>query len=110
MDQLKYVVEHVLYPTLSWTSFYHYTNPLSLPLYNNPDDKELCQTQTYHLTSTPTAKQFTDMDIINHSPKANRFSIDYYDHSVTRANEHIFLDDDKNANLQITEKFFIPTQ
>ena len=32
----NYVNEPVLYPTLSWTSFYHFSNPLSLPLYNPP--------------------------------------------------------------------------
>ena len=32
----NYVIEHELYPTLSLTSFYHFTNPLSLPSYNTP--------------------------------------------------------------------------
>ena len=34
----NYVNEHVLDTTLSWTSFYHFTNPLSLSLYNTPYD------------------------------------------------------------------------
>ena len=43
------------------------------------------------------------------APKANEFSIDRYDHHIIRANEDIFLDDDKLANPQLTEKFFIET-
>ena len=33
-ENSNYVNEPVLYPKLSWTSFYHFSNPLSLPLYN----------------------------------------------------------------------------
>ena len=115
IDQPNYVNEHVLYPPFSWTSLYHFTNPLSLPLYNTPDDNELCQTQLYHLATTLSAKQFTNIGY-NQSltkftaPKANRFSIDHYDHSITRANGDIFLGDDRNANPQITEKFLIYTR
>ena len=107
IDQPNYVNEHVPYPPLSWTSLYHFTNPLSLPLYNTPGDNELCQTQLYHLATTLTAKQFTNIGY-NQSlttftaPKANRFSI-------TRANGDNFLGDDRNANPQITEKFLIYT-
>ena len=43
------------------------------------------------------------------APKANEFSNDRYDHHIIRANEDIFLDDDKLANPQLTEKFFIET-
>ena len=42
--------------------------------------------------------------------KANRFSIDHYDHSITRANGDTFLGDDRNADPQITEKFSIYTR
>ena len=45
-----YVSERVLYPTFSWTSHYHFTNPLSMPLYNTPYDNEVCSTQLYLLT------------------------------------------------------------
>ena len=47
----NYVDEHVLYPTLSWTSFYHFSNPLSLPLYNTPHDNEQCKNELYRLTT-----------------------------------------------------------
>ena len=49
-DNPNYVNEYVLCPTLSWTSFYHISNTLSLPLYNTPHDNELCSTQLYFLT------------------------------------------------------------
>ena len=41
-----YVNEHVICPTLSWTSFYHFTIPLSPTLYNTPLDNELCNYAT----------------------------------------------------------------
>ena len=43
------------------------------------------------------------------APKANKFSIDHHDHHIVRPSEDIFLDDDKFANPQITEKCFIET-
>ena len=49
--QPNYVNENALFLTLSWTSFYHFCNPLSLPQYNNPDDNEVCQTRLYHVTT-----------------------------------------------------------
>ena len=49
-EKPNYVNGHVLYPTLSWKSFYHFINPLSLPLYNTPHDDEVCSTQLYLLT------------------------------------------------------------
>ena len=58
-EKPNYVNELVLYPTLSWTSNYHYTNPLSLPLYNTPHDNEVCSNQLYLLTTALTPKQFT---------------------------------------------------
>ena len=41
-EQPNYINKNALFRTLSWTSYYHFSNPLSLPLYNNPDDNELC--------------------------------------------------------------------
>ena len=58
-EQPTYVNEKALFPTLSWTSYYHFSNPLSLPLYNNPDKNELCQTRLYHLTTGLHEKQCT---------------------------------------------------
>ena len=43
------------------------------------------------------------------APKANEHSIDHYDHNIKRPNEDIFLNEDKFANPQLTEKFFIET-
>ena len=108
----NYVNEHVLYPTLSWTSFYNFTKPLSLPLYNTPYDNEQCSTQLYHLTTALTPKQFTQIGyqqslIRFNAPKANQYSIDHYDHHILRAIEDIFLDIDRNANTKLTENTII---
>ena len=43
------------------------------------------------------------------APKTNKYSIDHYDHHIIRPYEDIFLNDDKFANPQLTEKFFIKT-
>ena len=110
----NYVNDHVLCLTLSWTSLYHFTNPLSQPLYKTPHDNEVCSTQLYFLTTALTAKQLTQ---IGHrqsltkftAPKSNEYSSDYYDQNIIRPIEDIFLNDDQFANPQITEKFFIKT-
>ena len=60
-ERPNYVNEHVLYPTFSWTSFLHFTYPLSLPLYNTPYDNEVCSTQLYLLTTALTPNQFTQI-------------------------------------------------
>ena len=110
----NYVNEHVLYPKLSWTSLYHFTNPLSQPLYNTPYDNEQCSFQLYLLTTALTPKQFTRIGckqplIRFTAPKTNEYFIDHYDHYIQKPNEDTFLNDDKIANPQLTEKFFIET-
>ena len=67
-----YVNEHVLYPTLSWTSFFHFTNTLSLPLDNTPYDNDHCSTQLYHLTTALTPKQFYSNRISTVTYQINR--------------------------------------
>ena len=109
-----YVNEHVLYLTLSWTSFDHFTNPLSLPLYNTLHDNEVCSTQLYLLTTALIPNQFTQIGyrqslIKITAPKSNDYSIDFYDLNIIRPNEDIFLKDSPFANPQLTEKFFIKT-
>ena len=86
-DKPNYVNEHVLYPTLSWTSNYHFTNPLSLPLNNTPYDNEVYSTKRYLLTTTLTPKHFTQIGYRQlltklTAPKVNDYSIDYYDHNI----------------------------
>ena len=57
------------------------------------------------------------MDIIGYkkllktftAPRANEFAIEYYDHNIIRPNQDQFLDEDRFANPQLTEKFFIKT-
>ena len=63
-DQRTYIDEYALFPTLSWTSYYHFTKPLSLPLYNNQEDNELCHTRLQHLTTALHEKQFTTIGLI----------------------------------------------
>ena len=43
------------------------------------------------------------------APKTNKYSIDHYNRHIIRPNEDFFLNDNKFANPQLTEKFFIKT-
>ena len=110
----NFVDEYVLMPTLSWTSYYHFTNPLCLPLSSTPIDIERNKDMLYRLTTPLTARQFTYVGYkkslkIHTAPRANEYTLEYYDHNIIRANQDQFLDDDRFANPQITEKFFIKT-
>ena len=55
----SFVDEHVLMPTLQWTSYYHFTNPLCLPLSNTHIDIERNKDMLYRLTTPLTHRQFT---------------------------------------------------
>ena len=95
-------------------SHYHFTNPLSLSLHNASYDNEVCSTQLYHLTTALTPKQFTQIGYRQSltkftAPKANYYSIDYYDHNISRPKEDLFLNNDPFPNPQLTEIFFIKT-
>ena len=110
----NFVDEYVLMPTLSWTSYYHFTNPLCLPLFSTSIDIERNKDMLYRLTTPLTARQFTYVGYkkslkIHTAPRANEYTLEYYDHNIIRANQDQFLDDDRFANPQITEKFFIKT-
>ena len=114
-DTRNFVDEHVLLPTLHWTSYYHYTNPLYLPLYNTITDNEQCRNMLYRLTTALTPRQFTYVGFKKllktfTAPRAEEFTIEYYDHNIIRPNQDQFLDDDRFANPQLTEKFFITTR
>ena len=68
----------------------------------------------YRLTTPLTPRQFTYIgykkSLKTHTaPRANEYTLEYYDHNIIRANQDQFLDDDRFANPQITEKFFIKT-
>ena len=58
-DTRSFVDEHVLMPTFHWTSYYHFTNPLCLPLSNTHIDIERNQDLLYRLTTPLTHRQFT---------------------------------------------------
>ena len=110
----NFVDEYVLMPTLSWTSYYHFTNPLCLPLSSTSIDIDRNKDMLYQLTTPLTARQFTYVGYkkslkIHTAPRANEYTLEYYDHNIIRANQDQFLDDDRFANPQITEKFFIKT-
>ena len=110
----SFVDEYVLMPTLSWTSYYHFTNPLCLPLSNTHINIERNKDMLYRLTTPLTPRQFTYIgyktSLKTHTAtRANENTLEYYDHNIIRANQDQFLDDDRFANPQITEKFFIKT-
>ena len=101
-------------PTLPWTSYYHFTNPLCLPLSNTHIDIERNKDMLYRLTTPLTPRQFTYIgykkSLKTHTAtRANEYTLEYYDHNIIRTNQDQFLDDDRFANPQITEKFFIKT-
>ena len=111
-DTRSFVDEHVLMPTLHWTTYYHFTYPLCLPLFNTHSDIEKHKDMLYRLTATLTPRQFTYIGYKKSlktfsAPRANEFTLEYYDHNIIRTNQDQFLDDDRFANPQLTEKFFI---
>ena len=107
------VDEHVLILTLHWTAYYYnFTNPLTLPLYNTTTNIERNKDELFKLTIALTPRQFTYVGYKKllktfTAPRANDYSIENYDHNIIRSNQDQFLDDDKLANPQITEKFLL---
>ena len=78
----------------------------------NPTDNELCDSLIQKLTTALHLNQFTAIGLnqtLNRfiAQKANRLSINHYDHTGTRYMEDSPYDDDPNINPQLTEKFFI---
>ena len=68
----------------------------------------------YRLTTTLTPRQFTYVGSKKllktfTAPRANELAIKYHDHIIIRPNQDQFLDEDRFANPQLTEKFFIKT-
>ena len=68
----------------------------------------------YRLTTPLTPRQFTYIGYKKSlktytAPRANEYTLEYYDHNIIRTNQDQFLDDDRFANPQFTEKFFIKT-
>ena len=49
-----FVDEHVLIPTLHWTAYYNFTNPLELPLYNTTIDIERNKDELFRSTTALT--------------------------------------------------------
>ena len=54
-----FVGKRVLIPTLHWTAYYNFTNPLTLPLYNTTIDIERNKDELFRLTTALTPRQFT---------------------------------------------------
>ena len=74
-------------PTLHWTAYYHYTNPLFLPLTDTHEDNERSKSILYRLTTPLTPRQFKFFGFKKllktfTAPRANDFSIEYYDHNI----------------------------
>ena len=87
-----FVDEHVLLPTLHWTAYYNFTNPLTLPPYNTTIDIERNTDEFFGLTSALTTRQFTYVGYKKllktfTAPRANDYSIVYYDHNIIRSNQ-----------------------
>ena len=103
-DTRSFGDEHVYMPTLHWTAYYHFTNPLCLPLSSTHNDIEKNKDILYRLTATLTPRQFTYIGYKRllktfTAPRANEFTIEYYDHNIIRTNQDQFLDDDRFATL-----------
>ena len=99
-------------PKIHWTAYYNYTNPLYLPLTNTNENIEKNKNILYRLTTSLTPRQLTYVGSFLTTftaPRANDFSIEHYDHNIIRPNQDRFLDEDRFANPQLTEKFFIKT-
>ena len=113
-DTRSFEDEHVLMPTLHWTAYYQFNNPLCLPLSSTHNHIEKNKDMLYRLTATLTPRQFTYIGYKKllktfTAPRANEFTIEYYDHNIIRTNQDQFLDDDRFGNPQLTEKIFIKT-
>ena len=85
----NFVDEHVLRPTPHWTAYYNYTNPLYLPLNNPTVDIERNKNALYRLTTSLAPRQFTYVGYKKllktfTGPRANDYSIEYYDHNMIR--------------------------
>ena len=109
-----FVDEHVFIPTLQWTAYYNFNNPLALPLLNTTVDIERKRNELFTLTTSLTSRQFTYVAYKKllktfTAPRANDYSIEFCDHNIIRSNQDHFLDDDQFANPQITKKIFIKT-
>ena len=101
-------------PTLHWTAYYNYTNPLYLPLTDTNEKIARNKNILHRLTTSLTPRQFTSVGYKKllttfTAPRANDYSIEYYDHYIIRPNHDQFLDEDRFANPQLTEIFFIKT-
>ena len=113
-EQPNYVDEHVLIPTLYWTSFYCFSNPLCIPLNHTLHEIERSKLELFRLTTALTPRQSTHIGYKKllktfTAPQANDFSIEYYNQNILRLNQDQFLDNDKFASPQLTENFFIET-
>ena len=93
-------------PTLHWTAYYNFTNPLCLPLANTHDSIEKNKNMLYRLTTTLTPRQYKKLLKTFTAPRANEFAIENYDHNIIRPNQDQFLDEDRFANPQLTENIF----
>ena len=98
--------------TLSWNSYYSFTNPLKLLLKNKLEDNELCHSFIHQLTTVFNENQFTAVGLsqtLNRfiAPRADIFAITHYNHAVTRYMADTPHEDVPSTNPQLIEKNLI---
>ena len=98
-------------PTLHWTAYYNYSNPLYLPLTTTNEEFERKKNTLYRLTTSLTPRQFTYVGYKKllktfTATRANDYSKEYYDHNIIRPNQDQFLDEHRFANPKLTEFFY----
>ena len=64
-EQPNYVDEHLLIPTLHWTSIYHFSNPLCLSIINTSQELEKSINDLHRLTKAVNSRQFTHVGYKN---------------------------------------------
>ena len=108
-EQPNCVDEHVLILTLLWTSYYHFSNPLALPLISTPQEIERNKRDLFRLTTGLTPRQFTRVGYKKllktfSAPRANEYSMEYFNHNIIRPNQDQFLDGNQFASPQLPKK------
>ena len=62
-QQNLHVYKNILFPTLSWTTYYHFTYPLGLSSKNTPEYHELYHSLLHKLTTAHHENQFTTIGL-----------------------------------------------
>ena len=103
-EQPHYVDEHILIPKLHWTSFYCFSNPVRIPVINTPQEVEKSKNDLFRLKTALTPRQFTHVGCkkllkISTAPRANDYSIEYYNHNIIRPRRRLDRKPATNRNF-----------